>query len=65
MPLKKQYHSTLTKTVKVFDYVAYARDLMTHARWAVVGRNKQLDEGAGRQSWKCLDPLNCVAPVAF
>ena len=34
-------------------------DLMTKARWMVVGRNKQLDEGTGRQIWKCLDPLNC------
>ena len=25
-----------------------------------MGRNEQLDEGAGRQTWKCLDPLNCV-----
>ena len=25
----------------------------------------QLDKGAGRQIWKCLDPLNCVAPAAF
>ena len=30
-----------------------------------MGRNEQLDEGAGRQTWKCLDPLNCVAPAAF
>ena len=40
-------------------------DLMTKARWAVVGRNKQLDEGADRQTWKCLDLLNCAALVAF
>ena len=40
-------------------------DLTAKARWAVVGRNEQLDEGAGRQTWKCLDPLNCVAPAAF
>ena len=26
-------------------------NLMTKARRVVVGRNKQLDEGAGRQSW--------------
>ena len=32
-----------------------------------MGRNKQLDGGGGggRQTWKCLDPLNCVASVAF
>ena len=40
-------------------------NLTTKARRAVVGRNEQLDEGAGRQTWKCLDPLNCVAPAAF
>ena len=40
-------------------------DLTTKARWAVVGRNKQLDEVTGRQTWKCLDPLNCVASAAF
>ena len=40
-------------------------DLATKAGQAVVGRNKQLDEGAGRQIWKCLDLLNCVALVAF
>jgi len=40
-------------------------NLTTKARRAVVGRNKQLDEGAGRQIWKCLDPLNCVASAAF
>ena len=40
-------------------------NLTTKARRAVVGRNKQLDEGAGRQIWKCHDPLNCVTPVAF
>ena len=40
-------------------------NLMTKARRKVVGRNKQLDEGTGRQTWKCLDPLNCVASVAF
>ena len=40
-------------------------NLTTNARRKVVGRNKQLDEGAGRQIWKCLDPLNCVALAAF
>ena len=40
-------------------------DLMTKARRKVMGRNKQPDKGAGRQSWKCLDPLNCVASAAF
>ena len=40
-------------------------NLTTKARRAVVGRNKQLDKGAGRQIWKCLDPLNCVASAAF
>ena len=30
-----------------------------------VGGYTQLDEGAGRQIWKCFDPLNCVAPAAF
>ena len=37
----------------------------TKARQNVVGRNKQLDEGAGRQTWKYHDPLNCVNSVAF
>ena len=40
-------------------------NLTTMARWAVLGGNIQLDEGTGRQIWKCLDPLNCVASVAF
>ena len=40
-------------------------DLTTRARWVVVGRNKQLDEGAGRQIWKCHDPLNYVASAVF
>ena len=40
-------------------------NLTTGARWAVVGRNKQPDEGTGRQIWKCHDPLNCVTPAAF
>ena len=39
--------------------------LTTVARRAVVGRNKQLDKGAGRQPWKCFDLLNCVASIAF
>ena len=39
--------------------------ITTMARRKVVGRNKQLDECAGRQTWKCLDPLNCVASIAF
>ena len=25
----------------------------------------KLDEGAGRQTWKCFNPLNCVALAAF
>ena len=37
----------------------------TKARRKVVGRYKQLDEGVGRQTWKCYDPLDCVALVAF
>ena len=40
-------------------------DLMTKASQKVVGRHKQLDEGAGRQTWKCHDPLNCVVSIAF
>ena len=35
-------------------------NLTTEARWAVVGRNKQIDEGADRQTWKYIDPLNCI-----
>ena len=38
-------------------------DLTTKARWAVVGRNKQLDEGTSRQTWKYLELLNCDASV--
>ena len=30
-----------------------------------MGRNKQLNEGAGRQTWKSHNPLNCVASAAF
>ncbi len=30
----------------------------------MVGRSRQLDKGAGRQKWKCHDPLNCVASAA-
>ena len=30
-----------------------------------MGRYKQLDEGAGRQIWKCLDLQNCIALVVF
>ena len=35
-------------------------------QWSLwmVGRSRQLDEGAGRQKWKCHDPLNCVASAA-
>ena len=40
-------------------------NLMTKARRNVMGRNKQLDEGTSRQTWKCNDPLNCVALVAL
>ena len=38
-------------------------NLTTKARRAVVGRNKQLYEGAdtGRQTWKYHNSLNCVA----
>ena len=39
--------------------------LTTRARRAVMGKNKQLDEDAGRQIWKYHDPLNCVALAAF
>ena len=28
-------------------------------------RNKQLDEDTGRNTWKCRDPLNCVALAVF
>ena len=40
-------------------------NLTTTARRKVVGRKNQLDEGAGRQIWKCLHPLNYVASAAF
>ena len=40
-------------------------DLTAKARPAVVGRNAQLDEDAGRKIWKCLNPLNCVALAAY
>ena len=40
-------------------------NLTTKARQKVVGRNKQLGESTGRQTWKCLDWQNCVALVAF
>ena len=40
-------------------------DLTTNARQAIVGRNKLLDKGAGRQLWECLDLLNCAASVTF
>ena len=40
-------------------------NLTTKARRKVMGRNTQLDEGAVRQTWKCHDPLICVASVGF
>ena len=40
-------------------------DLTTKARQKVMCKNKQLDKGAGWITWKCLDPLNYVASVAF
>ena len=40
-------------------------DLTTKARQKVVDRNKQLEEGASRQIWKCLNPLNYVARLHF
>ena len=40
-------------------------DLATKAKPAAVGRNKQLDKGAGRQTWKFLDLLDYVALAAF
>ena len=40
-------------------------DLTTKARQGVVGRNKQLDEGVGKQIWKCHGPLNCIASASF
>ena len=58
-PLRNQSESTKTRVSKG------KYNLTTKARWAVEGRNKQLDEGAGRQIWKCLDPLNCVALAVF
>ena len=39
--------------------------LATKANRNVVGRKKQLDKGACRQTWKHHDPLSCVASVAF
>ena len=60
-PLKKQSESIEhTGTVSKGKY-----NLTTKARWKVVGRNKQLDEGTGRQIWKFLDLLNCAALVTF
>ena len=61
MSLKKQHHSL--HTPYMLNGGSY--DLTTKARRAVMGRHKQLDGGAGRQIWKCLDPLNCVAMAVF
>ena len=39
-----------SKSAEHMDRVRKGKyDLTTKARWAVVGRNEQLDEGAGRQ----------------
>ena len=62
MSIKKQQHPLHTCQLMLFDGMY---DLTTKARRAVVGRNTQLDEGAGRNIWKCLDLLNCVALAAF
>ena len=40
-------------------------NLTTKARRKFVDRNKQLVEGADRQTWKYHVPLICVALVAF
>ena len=40
-------------------------NLTTNARRKAAGGNKQVDDNAGRQTWKCHDPLNYVAAVAF
>ena len=47
-----------TRQLTLFDGMY---DLTTKARWAVGGRDTLPDEGAGRQIWKCLDLLSCVA----
>ena len=61
------YHQTNTAIPLPLQYAVNEGkyDLTTKARRAVVGRNKQLDEGTGRPIWKCLDPLNCVTLGAF
>ena len=66
LTLKCRWRSNSTHSTHAhWHYLDGTYDFTTNARKAVVGRNKELDEGAGRQIWKCLDPLNCVAPAAF
>ena len=55
----------LRKQSECIEQMVSKGNLMTKARRMVAVRNKQLDKGTGRQIWKCLDPLNCVASVAF
>ena len=59
---KRSVNHEHTGTVSKGEY-----NLTTKARRKAVGRNKQLDEGTDveRQTWKYLDPLNCVASTAF
>ena len=62
MTLKKQQNPLHTHQLTLFDSMY---DLTTNDRRAVMGKNTQLDEGTGRKTWKCLDPLHCVASAAF
>ncbi len=64
-------HSYLLKKVAGFlRFMFFARckhgtcsDEVWWSLW-MVGRSRQLDEGAGRQKWKCHDPLNCAIVAA-
>ena len=58
LSIKKKQHPLHTRQLTLFDGVY---DLTTKSGRVVMGRNTQLDEGAGRQIWKCPDPLNCIA----
>ena len=54
------FESSLDVNFRSYGVMLIVKDIASR-----VGRNIQLDEGTGRQFWKCLDPLNCVASVAF
>ena len=59
------FEITVKEAISLYTLNDGTYDLTAMTRRKVVGRNKQLDKGTGRYSWKCHDPLNCEALVAF